>query len=368
MIERIYVHNYRCFENFTLDLTGQGAALIIGKNGAGKSTLRHALGVFRSICRGRHRVRELIDRRDYTLNRTDIPMRFEIDLTVANKRFHYALTFEYPDHFHEARIGEEKLSVDGTLVFSRERGQVTLPKGVTFGLDWHLAALPIINDRPGEGPISQLKSFLASTILVCPAPERMSGFAEEESFELAENAGNFAAWLNGVTSRFPARYADIAHYLRLVIPDFVSFGFPPQPERGKQLIVTFEHEIKGLKRSLPLPFSKLSDGEKCFFLSALIVAVNRSDSPVFCLWDEPDSHLSLPEISHFITELRRLSNQGGQFIATSHHPETIRSFSDENTIVFTRQSHLEPTVARPLTEFFYRGNLINALTRGEVIE
>ena len=51
MIERLYVHNYRCFENFTLDLKGKPSALVIGKNGSGKSTLRHALGVLQEACR-----------------------------------------------------------------------------------------------------------------------------------------------------------------------------------------------------------------------------------------------------------------------------------------------------------------------------
>ena len=34
MIERLYVHNFRCLENFTLDLVGRSSALVIGKNGA----------------------------------------------------------------------------------------------------------------------------------------------------------------------------------------------------------------------------------------------------------------------------------------------------------------------------------------------
>jgi predicted ATPase len=150
------------------------------------------------------------------------------------------------------------------------------------------------------------------------------------------------------------------------MPDFASFEFVPRGERGKQLLVQFENEEKGSPGVLPLDFTKLSDGEKCFFLSAVIAAFNR-DSPVFCFWDEPDSHLSLPEIRHFITELRRLTNLHGQFIATSHNSETIRSFSGESTIVFTRNSHLEPTVVRPLTEISYTGDLIDALIRDEVI-
>src|SRR5207245_494154 len=179
--------------------------------------------------------------------------------------------------------------------------QVSLPNGPTFGLDWHVAALPIINERHG-GPILQLKAFFASMILLSPVPEEMTGFAEEESFELQENAGNFAAWLNALLVRYPARYNDIANFLQFVIPDFASFEFVPRGERGKQLRVQFEDTAPGTGGPPPLTldFKKLSDGEKCFFLSALIMASNRPDSPVFCFWDEPDNHLSLPEISHFI--------------------------------------------------------------------
>ena len=57
----------------------------------------------------------------------------------------------------------------------------------------------------------------------------------------------------------------------------------------------------------------------------------------------------------------------GQFIATTHHPETIRKFSDDTTFVLTRNSHLEPTVVRTLSDFPYTGDLINALIREEII-
>jgi len=368
MIERIYVHNYRCFESFTLDLKGRGSALIIGKNGSGKSTLRHALGVFQKICRGPNRVKEWIDSSDFTQNRTDLPMRFELDLVLTNRRFQYAIAFEYHEDLREATVLEEKLSVDGKVVFSRQLTQVFFSNGPAFFLDLNVGALPIINDKPVDGSIQQLKAFLASMIILSPVPAEMSGFAEEESFELQENASNFAAWLNAVLIRYPAKYNDIAKYLRYVIADFASFEFVPRGERGKQLRVEFENMGPGTGGpDFKVDFKKLSDGEKCYFLSALIVATNRPDRPLFCFWDEPDNHLSLPELGHFITQLRKMTNQNGQFIATSHNPEAIRRFSDETTLVMTRKSHLEPTVVRSLADLQYSGDLIAALKRDEVI-
>ena len=87
-----------------------------------------------------------------------------------------------------------------------------------------------------------------------------------------------------------------------------------------------------------------------------------------CVWDEPDNHLSISEVGHFIIALRKITNnQRGQFIATTHHPEALRKFSDENTFVLTRRSHLDPTQLRPLSNFDYAGDLIQSLIRDEII-
>lgn len=231
-----------------------------------------------------------------------------------------------------------------------------------------LVRLPVINERPGETSIQDLRSFFASLLLLAPVPRTMTGFAEDEATELDDRAANFVGWLSSFVGGEPARYGDIDKYLKAVMPDFGSFKFVPRGENGKQLTVQFQKRDKDGARTLTLDFGALSDGEKCFFLSAAIVAVNRSDNPLVCFWDEPDNHLSLPEVSHFVTELRHMTNRNGQFIATSHHPEAIRRFSDDNTIVFTRDSHLEPTRVRALSEIGYQGDLIHAILRNEVIE
>ncbi len=75
MIDRLYVHNYRCLENFTLDLKGQHSALILGKNGAGKFTALESLRLIQMISRGAGRVREIITESDF------------IDSCAANRRF-----------------------------------------------------------------------------------------------------------------------------------------------------------------------------------------------------------------------------------------------------------------------------------------
>ncbi|HEV3002862.1 MAG TPA: AAA family ATPase [Pirellulales bacterium] len=365
MIDRLYVHNFRCFENFALDLAGRSSALLIGRNGSGKSTVLHCLKLFQSICRGSGRVAGLISASDFTQHRTTQPMRFEVDLTLVSRRFNYSVSFEWPTGFREARILDEGLSVDGTPVFTRHQAQVQLANGPAFGLDWHILALPVINERPGQLAIREVKEFFATMVLMAPIPANMTGFSEGPSMELLHDAANYASCLRALLDHRPAAYSAFDSYVKTLIPDFSSIENPPRGEKGTQLKVTFEQQNP--RRSLPLEFNALSDGEKCFFLSAFVIASNAVGSPVFCMWDEPDNHLSLSEVGQFMTGLRKMTNQSGQFIATTHHPETIRKFSDETTFVLARKSHLDPTVVRPLTDFAYGGDLINALIRDEII-
>src|SRR5205807_10609999 len=165
--------------------------------------------------------------------------------------------------------------------------------------------------------------------------------------------------LRALLGQKPKAYSEFESYVKTVIPDFSSIENVERGESGTQLIVKFEQDKP--PRSLPVEFKSLSDGEKCFFLSAYIIASNAVGSPVVCMWDEPDNHLSLSEVGQFVTSLRKMTNRGGQFIATTHHPESVRKFSDETTFVLTRRSHLDPTVVRPLSDLTYNGDLIDAL-------
>ncbi len=365
MIERLYAHNFRCLENFTFDLAGHPSALLIGKNGTGKSTVLSCLRRFQQIGRGSDRVRDLISESDFTQYRTDHPIRFEIELILSSKRFLYAVSIEWPPNFREARVLEESLLVDGLIIFTRQHSQIQLSGGAAFGLDWHIFALPVINERPGERAIQDIKAFFANMLLTEPIPANMTGFSQEPSSELQIDAENFASCLRNLLGQKPAAYSVFDAYVKTVIPDFSSIENVPRGESGTQLIVKFEEQNP--PRSLSVDFKALSEGEKCLFLSAYIVAANTVGSPVFCMWDEPDNHLSLSEVGQFISGLRKMTHRGGQFIATTHHPEAIRKFSDETTFVLTRKSHLDPAVVRPLKDFPYSGDLINALIRDEII-
>jgi ABC-type cobalamin/Fe3+-siderophores transport system ATPase subunit len=364
MIERLYVHNFRCLENFTLDLAGRSSALAIGRNGSGKSTVMRCLDLFQSIGRSTYLVSDCISESDFTQHRVAHPMRFEIVLTINDKRFEYSVSFEWGANLGEAHINDESLKVDGTSIFTRDYSQIQVSGSAPFGIDWRFFALTVINERPG-GPIQTIKKYFATMILIAPIPANMTGFTDNSSLELQHDAENYASCLRTLLAQKPAAYGVFAEHVKSVIPDFAAIENVERGENGTRLVVHFEQPQP--RRRLSVEFQSLSDGEKCFFLSAYILAAYAEGAAAFCMWDEPDNHLSLSEVGQFVIGLRKMTNRGGQFIATTHHPETVRKFSDETTLVFSRKSHLDPTVVRPLADYTYTGDLINALIRDEII-
>src|SRR5579871_3218008 len=179
MIRRFYVHNFRCLENFELPISEKPSALLIGQNGSGKSTVGFALEVLQSIARGTNRVGQLIKPSDFARGRSDVPLRFEIEATIGEQVYEYILALEFPDGFRELRVLEERLAVGGKSIYSRERSQVQLAKTkqnqeAKFLVDWHLVALPVIQEQSESDPLYILKSWLARMLILAPIPNLIS--------------------------------------------------------------------------------------------------------------------------------------------------------------------------------------------------
>lgn len=371
MIRRLYVHNFRCLENFELVIKDLPSALLIGKNGSGKSTVGKALELLQSIGRGVNRMRELethniISPKDFARGRSDVPIRFEIEVLLDKKLYKYVLALDLPEKFKALRVSEEELTVSGNPVYSRKQAQVTFYKGLQnddaqFLVDWHIAALPVIQEQSETDPLRVLKTWLARMIILTPIPNLMEGESSGETLEPEKSGSNLGKWFSGLLSRYPAAYTQIDTYLRDLMPDIRDVMNEVIGKDAKNMIVRFEAD----NANLSVDFRDLSEGEKCFFLCAVVLAANKSYGPLFCFWDEPDSHLSLSEVGHFVTSLRRSFKNNGQMLATSHNEEAIRKFSAENTFELYRKSHLEPTLIRPVRDIPFSGDLVDTLIRGD---
>ena len=367
VIRRLYVHNFRCLENFELRISGQPSVLLIGKNGTGKTSVGLALEIFQRIARRTNRVDDLVKPKDLTRGRAEVPMRFEIEVELDSKIFEYTIAFEFPEGFKELRVFQEKFAVDGKPVYTREGAQVSLAKtsgegDTQFRIDWHLVALPIVQERSSKDPLFIFKQSLARMLILRPIPALILGDSNNETLEPKVDGTNFGAWFSGLIAYAPAAYAKIDEYLKQIMPDLRDIKNPATGKDSRSLVVQFATHLGNLN----LPFEDLSDGEKCFMICALVLAANNAYGPVLCFWDEPDNYLALSEVGHFVLALRKAFQSGGQIIATSHNPEAISRFSDENTLVLDRKNHLEPTLIRPLSEIHVSGDLINALIVGDI--
>jgi predicted ATPase len=368
MLKRLYIHNFKCFENFEFKLNGMPSSLLIGKNGVGKSSISKALLIFQNIGRGVNRVGELVASSDFAYGRTKIPMRFEIEIQLQKRTYLYSLALELPEKFKELRVLEERLEVDGQRVYARDQAQVSLSKShhlgsdAMFSVDWHLVALPLIQAQSEDDPISMLKSWFEKMVILAPIPKNMRGDSTEETLRPLTDAANLSSWLAGILNRQFSIYTTIFDHLAEVMPDLLDFRNEVVGKEAKRLMFQFKSE----DGQLLLPFDDLSDGEKCFFLCAVILAANKMYGPIFCFWDEPDHYLSLSEVGYFVMSLRRQFGEQGQVVMTSHNEEAIRRFSDENTWIMDRRNHLTPTQIRLLSDLPPHANLIQALIAGDI--
>jgi predicted ATPase len=366
VIRRLYVHNFRCLENFDLVLQ-QPSVLLIGKNGAGKTTVSLALEILQKIARGTNRVKDLVKPDDLTRGRAGVPVRFEIEVEIKHDIYQYVIALEYPEGFRELRVAEEKLVVNGRPVYTRENAQVKLARTgqeqeSKFRIDWHLVALPIVQEQSHNDPLFIFRSWLALMLILRPIPSLIAGNSEAETPWSNPEVTDFGAWLSGLLVYSPAAYGTMEKYLRQVMPDLKDLQNRSVGKDARSITVQFSNDLG----TVSIPFKDLSDGEKCFMICGLVLAANEADGPLVCFWDEPDNYLALDEVGQFVLALRRSFRSGGQFIATSHNPEAIRSFSDENTILLHRRSHLEPTIVRRLDDLKVNGDLVAALARGDV--
>jgi ABC-type multidrug transport system ATPase subunit len=370
MIQRIVAHNFRAFQGFELDLSGQSSVLLIGGNGSGKSSVWFCLSKLQQVARGGNRVEDVVRPEDFHFLETRDPLTLGLEVLIDGKLFDYHLVVEWPMGFRAPRVEEEYLRVDGQVVYKRKQNQVNLTDGPEFLLDWHVFALPLINERRGQTSISDMINYLNRLLILSPIPQRMHSHSDAPTSELFPDSSNYSSYLKAILQEQPELYSKLADFSRQFIPDFLSLQNRSVGEASHRLMVVFERKQATDSRRLVLDFQSISSGEKCLILAAHVIASASVGAHGVCFWDEPDNHLSIAQVGHMITALRKAAMLpgGSQFIATSHHPETIRAFSDESTIVLQRRSHFDPPRAKRLSDIPYQGDLIDALVLDGVLE
>jgi AAA domain, putative AbiEii toxin, Type IV TA system len=139
--------------------------LLIGKNGSGKTTVGLALRILQKIARGTNRVSDLVKPKDFARGRTDVPMRFEIEIELEAKTYAYSIALDLPKGAaKELRVQDETVRVGGEPVYTREVGRTYRQ------IDFDLLALPIIQQESTNDPVFVLRQWLARLLVLRPMP------------------------------------------------------------------------------------------------------------------------------------------------------------------------------------------------------
>ena len=360
-------------QNLEFNIANKHSSIVIGQNGSGKSTLFEVLEIFQQIGRGVSTVEQLIKRSDFLFGNTKMPIEIELEATCDHTDYTYSLIIEYPETFEKPRIKSEKLLCNGKDEYVRDRADTTLYGDKKFSLDWHHVGLPLIETHRENSPIVKFRTYLANIIILSPYPKNFQKYSSYENRKIDKEADNIIDWARWLLSTNPKLYSQVETYLKDRMPDLELFRFMEIGANDKELILTFqtkETEFLSKSKTFDLNFTLLSDGEKIFFLSALVNAALGNHANSVCIWDEPDNYISLNELSDFIAEFRKTVESGSnnsQLIISSHNPKIINRFSNHNIFIISRNSHLHPSRIRLVDEISYISDtLIDAYENGEL--
>lgn len=363
MLKRIYVHNYKAFQNFELKFDDFGSSLLLGKNGSGKSSLVEVFKIFQDIGYGMSPISVLINKESFNILQANCVIRLELEIEISNTIIQYILLIDFVEDLERIRIKKEQLIVNTISVLDRnENGVLHKTKDdevvSDFFLDWHMLALPIFNPKTQELEIVQkFKNWLSNIIVLSPIPALMGIKNERNPIKPHYYAENIGAWITHLFAIKPKSYQYMIEYLTPIFPDLEEIS---NEEKELRFIFRIDNHRQFLK------FSQLSYGERIFVLWSAILASVKLDQISLCVWDEPENYISLLEIQHYFNTLKQTFNNKAQFIATTHNPETMRMFSTEDIFILFRKHHLEPIRLQIASELNIENDIAEMIKAGLV--
>ena len=361
MLKSIYIHNFKCFQDFKMDFDEElSTSLFLGKNGAGKSALVQFLNVFRHIGDGRSQLGDLVDRRDFNINDPFSPMILKIEVVIDKFTISYELSLDFPENFDNARVITENLIINDMYIIKRINGSIeyqefpiatptkksnqksTISRSSFFS-DWHIIALNIINTRQTQqSPFVKFKDWLSKIVILSPVPTQMTGESHKPELKPNFYTTNIGNWATGLLRAYPSSYVTILRNLKRVFEDIEEVRNPPTSATTNKLSFIFV----GNDDKVEINFDQLSNGEKIFIVGALLSASVELGLISLCVWDEPDNYISLVEIATFFVKLKRVFYKKTQLITMSHSPEIINSVGTENIFILYRNNHIDFTKVR----------------------
>jgi len=353
VLRRICVHNYKCLQNFELEL--QETVLLLGANGAGKTAVIDVVYGLRKLLSAEAKIADRVAFHPSTLTRwqTDPKQVFEIDVVVGGESFRYRLEVEHADDGRHSRITWESLSAGPTTLFKCEMGDVQLyrddgSEGPTFKTDWTESALARVVAQPINTRLTAFKDAMRATVVCNIRPALLRAESTREDQLLGRHAENFVDWYRHAVQENPASSVAHVEALREVIDGFNNIHLQQSGLDSRALMFDFAGDRAGRSANFKLRFDELSDGHRALVVLYALLHLRQDADGVTLFLDEPDNFLALTEIQPWLLELVDLCDESSsQAVVCSHHPELIDYLGPDGGVLFVRESSTAVS-ARPL--------------------
>lgn len=360
MIKRIFVDNYKCLVNFELAL--EELSLLLGPSGVGKTAVLDVLFALRRLLSGDARLTDTDVFPAQTLTRwqsRDIQI-FEIQVLLKSETFTYRLEVEHQRGTRLARVGRERLDVDGTTLFESSKksdedqaGHVVLvvqlyrddpAGGVTRGpfytADWSESALARVAPVYHNQRLTRFLDYMRNVLVCGIYPPGLKTETAAESPLLDRDAGNFADWLRHTLQEHP----DLISEFKSALAEAIGAGFNEiRLERVSRevraLMVSFVDQADGSSPvRYELRFDEMSDGQRALVVLYGLIHLTRGQGYTLLL-DEPDNYIALREIQPWLMSLEGACGDTlPQAVIASHHPELIDYLGRESGIRLQRET------------------------------
>ena len=361
MLSRLYVDNFRCLENFELDLDETN--VFLGRNGTGKTSVLNVLRNIQSLVVRGSKVDAVFPARDISLNGQRNEQRFEIETRVGGEAYRYSLVVEHDLSRGMMRVGEETLEHDGNPIFEFKNGNAQLyhadySKGPSYPFDWSQSGIGFLNEMSTNRKLTQFKKEISNYIIVSCCPPVMSTETRNEDEFLEPLMQNFVGWYRRAAQENMSSISPLFETLREVLPDFDSIRLTESGENSRALKAIFQGPSS---EPIRYGFDQLSDGQRTLIVLYSLIHLS-SDRRVSLFIDEPDNYLALGEIQPWLAEaVERVGDSLGQVVVASHHPVTIDYMAGTNGRWFFRDGDGPVRVSKE------PNNTVDGLSLSEII-
>lgn len=335
MIKRLFVNNYRTFQNF--EISFDPLTLLLGPNGAGKTAVLDVLRLLKSFVTDQATTNELFPNPTLTRWQSTNVQTFELSLEGQGRQYAYSLQIEHNRAEQKCRVKSEELRCGQEPLYHAHlngkelRAQLYRDnslQGPEVLVDWHRSGIGFIQPRNDNTLLTWFRERLTRVIVLRPIPPLMEARSFKESGSLSWDSTNFVDWFRyvrdldlGVTARLQAS-------LEKTLPGFEGLKLTPNGGDAKILEVSFKPEASVDFQAKPYScrFDELSEGQRLLFVLYTLLATDMEDYTL-CL-DEPENFLALPEIQPWLNALiDKTQSQQYQALLVSHHPLLINALA-----------------------------------------